>query len=62
MLDHHFHDLPVANEDKLAGVVTWRNIHGAEAGDDVDFGGSESNSLLERLTAKEFMSYVPVTI
>lgn len=47
---------------QTVGVVTWRDLHQAEAWDDVDFGGSESNSLLERLTAKEFMAYVPITI
>jgi hypothetical protein len=51
----------MVNEDKLVGVVTWRNIHQA-ARDDVDCGGSESNSLLERLTAKEFMPYVFMAI
>jgi len=44
MLDHHFHQLPVVNEDKLVGVFTWRDIHQAEAGDDVDFDGSESRN------------------
>src|SRR5687767_1221523 len=62
MLDHHLHHLPVVNEDKLVGVVTWRDIHRAEAWDGVDFGGHDLNSLLDRLTAKEFMSYKPITI
>ena len=62
MLDHHLHILPVVNEDKLVGVVTWHDIHRAEAWDGVDFGGYELNSLLEQLAAKEFMSYVLITI
>lgn len=62
MLDHHLHHLPVVNEDKLVGVVTWRDIHRAEAWEGVDFGGPDLNSLLERLTAKEFMSYKAITI
>ena len=62
MLDHHLHILPVVNRDKLVGVVTWHDIHRAEAWDGVDFGGYELNSLLERLTAKEFMSYKPIAI
>ena len=62
MLDHHLRHLPVVNEDKLVGVVTWRDIYRAEAWDGVDFGGYDLTSLLERLTAKEFMSYKPVTI
>ena len=60
--DHHLRHLPVVNEDKLVGVVTWRDIHRAEAWDGVDFGGYDLNSLLERLTAKEFMSYKPIAI
>jgi CBS domain-containing protein len=60
--EHHLRHLPVVNEDKLVGVVTWRDIHRAEAWDGVDFGGYELNSLLERLTAKEFMSYKPIAI
>ena len=62
MLDHHLRYLPVINEDQLVGVVTWPDIHRAEAWDGVDFGGHEMNSLLEQLTAKEFMSYKPITI
>lgn len=62
MLDHHLRTLPVVNEGKLVGVVAWHDIHRAEAWEGVDFGGYESNSLLERLTAKEFMSYLPITI
>ena len=62
MLDYHLRSLPVVNNDELVGIVTWRDINRAEAWDGVDFGGCVLNSLLERLTAKEFMSYVPVTI
>jgi len=62
MLDHHLRHLPVVNEDKLVGCVTWRDIHRAEGWDGVDFGGYDLNSLLEQLTAKEFMSYKPITI
>lgn len=62
MRDHHLHHLPVVNKDKLVGVVTWHDIHRAEAWDGVDFGGYELNSLLDQLSAKEFMSYKPITI
>jgi CBS domain-containing protein len=62
MLDYHLRRLPVVNEDKLVGIVTWRDINRAEEWDGVDFGGPELNSLLARLTAKEFMSYAPITI
>src|SRR6185503_3761920 len=62
MLDHHLQHLPVVNEDKFVGVVTWPDIDLAEAWDGVDFGGYDLNSLLERMTAKEFMSYKPITI
>ena len=60
--EHHLRHLPVVNEDKLVGCVTWRDIHRAEGWDGVDFGGYDLNSLLERLTAKEFMSYKPIAI
>ena len=62
MLNYHIRRLPVVNKDKLVGIVTRRDINRAEAWDGVDFGGYELNSVLERLTAKEFMSYVPITI
>jgi len=39
MFEHHLHHLPVVNKDKLVGVVTWHDIHRAEAWDGVDFGG-----------------------
>lgn len=62
MLDYHVRRLPVVNKDKLVGIVTWRDINRAEDWDGVDFGGHDTKSLLQRLTAKEFMSYVPITI
>ncbi|HET9910038.1 MAG TPA: CBS domain-containing protein [Anaerolineales bacterium] len=62
MHDHHLRLLPVLNNGNLVGVVTWRDIHQAETWDGVDFGGPEQNSLLEHLTAKEFMSYRPLMI
>lgn len=62
MLDYHLRRLPVVDQDNLVGIVTWRDIHRAEAWDGVDFGGLELNSVLQRMTAKEFMSYVPITI
>jgi len=62
MLDHHLHHLPVVNKDKLVGVVTWHDIHRAEAWDGVDFGGYELSSVLDQFATKEFMSYKPITI
>ena len=62
MLDYHLRRLPVVNEGQLVGIITWRDINRAETWDGVDLGGEALNSLLEGLTAKEFMSYVPITV
>jgi CBS domain-containing protein len=61
MEKHYIRRLPVINNGKLVGVVTRGDIREAQA----SFTTSsvfELNYVLDRLTAKEFMAYEPITV
>ena len=62
MLDDHIRRLPVLSEDKLVGLVTWREINRAESAVQSRLGPYEMNLMRARLTAAEFMSTPVVTI
>jgi CBS domain-containing protein len=62
MLQCNIRRLPVVNKGKLVGIVTLGDIREAQASDATTLSIYELNFLLDRLTAKEFMAYEPVTI
>ena len=62
MLQYNIRRLPVVNKSKLIGVVTMSDIREAQASDFTMVSVIELNSWLDRLPAKEFMSYEPITI
>jgi CBS domain-containing protein len=61
MEKHYIRRLPVINKGKLVGIVTRGDIRLAQASI-TTVGVHELNYLLDRLTAKEFMAYEPITI
>lgn len=62
MLQYNIRRLPVVNKSKLMGIVTMSDIREAQASDFTMLSVIELNSLLDRLPAKEFMAYEPITI
>ena len=62
MLNYHLRRLPVVDNDKLVGMVTWRDINRAESSIDRTLNLYEMSLLRTRLTAREFMSTALVTI
>jgi CBS domain-containing protein len=63
LMDQYFiRRLPVIKEGKLLGVVTRGDIRKAQASHAMILSVFELNSLLDRLPAKEFMAYKPITI
>ena len=62
MLQYNIRRLPVVNKSKLMGIVTMNDIREAQASDFTMLSVIELNSLLDRLPAKEFMAYEPITI
>ena len=62
MLQYNIRRLPVVNKNKLVGIVTMSDIREAQASDLTMSSVVELNSLLDRLPAREFMAYEPITI
>jgi acetoin utilization protein AcuB len=62
LVDHHLRRLPVLNNDKLVGMVTWRDINRAESSTGTILNLYEFQVMRARLTAREFMSTELVTI
>ena len=62
MLQYNIRRLPVVNRGKLIGIVTLGDIREAQASDFTMLSVFELNSLLDRLPAREFMAYEPITI
>ena len=62
LLDYHLRRLPVVDQDKLVGMVTWRDINRAESSISNTLSLYEMSLVRARLTAREFMSTALVTI
>jgi len=62
MVDYHIRRLPVVQMDNLVGIVTWRDINRAQSSDGGALSLQELNSRRARLTTREFMSPVVITI
>ena len=62
MVDYHIRRLPVLNQDKLVGIVTWRDINRAESSTGTTLNLYEFQVMRARLTARAFMSTALVTI
>lgn len=59
---HQIRCLPVIHKDKLMGLVTRSDIREAQASKATTLSVYEMNYFLDRLPAKEFMAYEPITI
>lgn len=62
MFENRIRRLPVVKGDKLVGIVTLGDLREARASDATTLSVYELNYLLDRLTAREFMSPDPVSI
>ena len=62
MREHHIRRLPVVEKDKLVGIVTLGDIREAQPSPATTLSIYEMNYMLDRLTAKEFMTRDLVTI
>jgi CBS domain-containing protein len=62
LLNYHIRRLPVLNQDKLVGIVTWRDINRAELSTSSILNLYEFHFRRARMTAREFMSTAVVTI
>lgn len=62
MFEHKIRRLPVVKSDKLVGIVTLGDIREAKASDATTLSIYELNYLMDKLTAKDFMTPNPITI
>jgi acetoin utilization protein AcuB len=62
MKEYHIRHLPVMNDKKLVGIVTWGDIREASASDSTTLSIYELNALLDTLCASYFMTRQPITI
>ncbi|HJS28443.1 MAG TPA: CBS domain-containing protein [Anaerolineales bacterium] len=62
MLEQKIRRLPVTRHGKLVGIVTLGDIREAQPSDATTLSVYETNYLLDRLTARDFMTANPVTV
>jgi acetoin utilization protein AcuB len=62
MDEHKVRRLPVMNKGKLVGIVTRGDIRAAQASEATTLSIYELNYLLDRIPAKDFMAYDPITV
>jgi acetoin utilization protein AcuB len=62
MFAYNIRRLPVMNSEKLVGIVTLGDIREAKPSDATTLSIYELNYLMDRLSAKDFMTPNPVTI
>ena len=62
MFEYNMWYLLVVSKNKLVGIVTRQDINRAQSWDGEPLSQYELNLILERLTAREFMSYAVITI
>lgn len=62
MFEHKIRRLPVVKSEKLVGIVTLGDIREAKPSDATTLSIYELNYLIDKLTAKDFMTSNPITI
>ena len=62
MKDNDVRRLPVVDEGRLVGIVTWGDIRGASASDATSLDIFELHTLLDRLPVCKFMTRNPITV
>ena len=62
MFEHKIRRLPVMNAGKLVGIVTLGDIREAKPSDATTLSIYELNYLMDKLTAKDFMTPNPIMI
>ena len=62
MLDHKIRRQPVMKADQLVGIVTLGDLREAKASDATTLSIYELNYLMDKLTARDFMTPDPITI
>lgn len=62
MFEHKIRRLPVVKSGKLVGIVTLGDIREAKPSDATTLSIYELNYLMDRVTAKDFMTPNPITI
>ena len=62
MLEHKIRRLPVVKSDTLVGIVTLGDIREAKASDATTLSIYELNYLMDKLTARDFMTPNPIII
>ena len=62
MFEHNIRRLPVMDADKLVGIVTLGDIREAKPSDATTLSKYELNYLMDKLTAKDFMTPNPITV
>ena len=62
MLEYNIHCLPVVSADRVVGIITRRDICQAQSLDSTTLSVYELNSILDRLTVREFMACNPMTV
>ena len=62
MKENDIRRLPVLDNDRLVGIVTWGDIREASASDATSLDFFELHTLLDRMPVREFMTRNPVTV
>ena len=62
MKEHHIRRLPVVDEGKLVGIVTWGDIREASPSDATSLDIFELHTLLDRLPVRQIMTHDPITV
>ena len=62
MFEHKIRRLPVLKSEKLVGIVTLGDIREAKPSDATTLSIYELNYLMDRLTARDFMTPNPITV
>lgn len=62
MSEKHIRRLPVVEDDRLVGIVTYGDIRGAEPSEATSLSIWELNYLVSRLRVEEIMTHEPLTI
>jgi acetoin utilization protein AcuB len=62
MSEHAVRRLPVVDDGRLVGIVTWGDIREASASGAISLDVFELHSLLDRLPVRSFMTRNPITV
>ena len=62
MKNYRIRHLPVVDDGRLVGIVTWGDIREASASDATSLSAYELNRLLDSLHVKYIMTHTPITV